>query len=225
LINSSSEKNKRLCATRIYPVTDDKYLFGKPHSARVAEIVRGGAGIVQLRDKHAAMGSIYREAETIRKLTIQFNTLFIVNDRVDLARMCDADGVHLGQDDIPVEDARAILGDDAIIGISTHSRSQIETALRSSADYLSFGPVFPTMTKENHEPVQGMSMLGQIVSMVDRPLFAIGGITISRLADVLKQGVTGAAIISDIWAYPDAERRMNEYNQLIARFERNELEL
>jgi len=196
---------------KVYPLTDEKYLFEKSHSERISEVIRGGAKMVQLRDKSAPMEILYREAMVIREITKNNDVCFIVNDRVDLAKLCGADGVHLGQEDLPVESARDILGDKAIIGVSTHSLEQVRNAMVSSADYIAFGPVFPTLTKNNPNDVAGIDILKRIVDMVDKPLFAIGGINISRFMEVLKKGVTGVALISDIFAYPDAAKKMNDY--------------
>ncbi|OGL42502.1 MAG: thiamine-phosphate diphosphorylase [Candidatus Schekmanbacteria bacterium RBG_13_48_7] len=206
---------------RIYPLTDHKYLFGRSHSERITEIIEGGAGIVQLRDKESPMDYLLSESLTIRNITRKKDVLFIVNDRVDLALMSDADGVHLGQDDIPVEYARGILGDSAIIGLSTHSVEQIQRALTTSADYIAFGPIYHTGTKDNPDPVQGLPILNEIVAIVDRPLFAIGGINLLNINEVLQYGVTGAAVIADIFSFPDATDRMKKYLEQISQIKQN----
>jgi len=211
--------------TRIYPLTDHKHLQGKTVSDRIGEAVQSGVQMIQLRDKRETMGNLFSEAIKIRSITREHNTLFIVNDRVDLAMLCDADGVHLGQEDLPVEEARKILGDSKIIGISTHSIDEVRQACETSADYLAFGPVYATSTKENHTPLQNISELNRAAQLVDRPLFAIGGITLDRLEEVFSTGTTGVAVISDIFSHNDAGARINEYQNIIERIPeiRNEL--
>ena len=221
MTRSSLKKIKRIQQIRIYPLTDHKYLFGKSHSTRIAEIINGGAQIVQLRDKQASMNTLYCEAVKIRNITLKKDVLFIVNDRIDLALLSKADGVHLGQNDLPVEHARSILGKTAIIGVSTHSIEQTQLALRTSADYIAYGPIYQTQTKDNPDPVQGLPKLKEIVAIVDRPLFAIGGINLSNIKGVLKLNVTGAAVIADIFSFPDAKERMIKYLELISQINQN----
>jgi thiamine-phosphate pyrophosphorylase len=136
----------------------------------------------------------------------------IINDRVDVALTSDADGVHLGQTDLAVEEAREILGKEKIIGISTHSIEQFRAALGTSADYIAIGPIYPTRTKENHDPVVGLELIREVKKLADRPIVAIGGITLDRAREVIEAGADSLAVISalypikelsDLYAKPD----------------------
>ena len=140
----------------------------------------------------------YREALALRQAAADVGALFIVNDRCDLAAAVEADGVHLGQDDLPIAHARAILGRGKLIGISTHSLEQVRAASEAEASYIGFGPVFATGTKPDHEPVVGLDGLMRAVKLATVPLFAIGGITVHRIDDVRRTGAAGVAVISAI---------------------------
>ncbi len=136
--------------------------------------------------------------------------MFIVNDRCDVAKAVGADGVHLGQEDLPLVDARAILGSGKLIGVSTHSLAQALEAEKAGADYIGFGPIFQTTTKENPDPVVGVGGLREVRARVRIPIVAIGGITAQNVADVMNAGADGAAAISAILAAPDPSKAMIE---------------
>lgn len=166
---------------------------------RVAEqLLRGGVKVLQLRAKGLPSGEFLRLACLLRELAVKRGALFIVNDRVDIAMAAGADGVHLGQDDIPVEEARALLGDKYLIGLSTHNLTEAARAGATTADYVSFGPVFATATKKDAEPTLGLKALKEARALVSKPLVAIGGITAQSLPSVMDTGADAAAIISDI---------------------------
>jgi thiamine-phosphate pyrophosphorylase len=135
----------------------------------------------------------------------------IVNDRADVARAADADGVHLGQEDLPVERARCVLAPGQWIGCSTHSPGQVVEADRSSADYIAFGPVFPTTGKENPDPVVGLEGLRQARRLTAKPLVAIGGITLRNAQEVLAAGADSLAVIGDLLKAPDVQERAREF--------------
>jgi thiamine-phosphate pyrophosphorylase len=156
-----------------------------------------GARLFQYRNKTASMKDAYREALPLRRAAAEAGALFIVNDRCDLALAVDADGVHLGQDDLPLADARAIMGR-KLIGISTHRPEQVKEASEGGADYLGFGPIYPTGTKVDHEPVVGIDGLRQVRPLTRLPVFAIGGITTDTAAAVFQAGADGIAVISAI---------------------------
>jgi thiamine-phosphate pyrophosphorylase len=147
----------------------------------------GGVDIVQLREKELGRVEIERAAATYRRVADTFSALFIVNDDPDLARSCDADGVHLGQDDGSVAEARELLGPDAIIGLSTHSEEQIEAAAGSSVDYISVGPIWETPTKAGR-PAVGLELVTHAAEQATRPFFAIGGIDPSNAEQVVRAG-------------------------------------
>jgi thiamine-phosphate pyrophosphorylase len=158
-----------------------------------------GAGVkwIQYRGKSKPRREIYNEAKLLRKLTTEFKAAFIVNDHADIVLAVNADGVHLGQEDLPLKEARKILGKKKIIGISTHSIEQAIDAEAGGADYIGFGPVFPTGTKDAGEP-RGINMLREVKSRVSIPVVAIGGINIENLESVLDAGANAVAVASAI---------------------------
>ncbi len=192
----------------LYPIIDTTYAAPE-EAARIAKkIIEGGAGILQLRAKGAGGGDFLRSARAVGAVARAKGALFIVNDRVDIAMMAGADGVHLGQKDIPVEDARRLLGRGAVIGVSTHSMAEALEADVSEADYISFGPVFATGTKKDAEPVTGSDALREVTDKVKKPVVAIGGITEQTLPEVLKSGAAAAAMISEILGSRDIRKRV-----------------
>ncbi len=179
-------------------------------------MLAGGARLIQLRDKEASSREMLDQARACLKLTRAAGATLIINDRVDVALTAGADGVHLGQDDMEVEDAREILGEDKIIGVSTHSLDQFRAALEdsglekreidaleTSADYVAIGPVYQTKTKENPEPVVGLEMIREAKKLTDRPLVAIGGITAERAPEVIAAGADCVAAISALYPWPE----------------------
>jgi thiamine-phosphate pyrophosphorylase len=187
---------------KVYPITDTQ-LSGLSHAQQVARLIEGGASLIQLRDKHATPREFYREAAAALRVARDHNARLIINDRVDIALALKADGVHLGQTDIPAEAARRLLGTEAIIGFSTHNLAQAKLATALPVDYLAFGPIFQTSTKENPDPVAGLVAL-QEVGTIKRslPLVAIGGITLANALEVLKAGADALALISELVADP-----------------------
>jgi thiamine-phosphate pyrophosphorylase len=187
---------------RIYPITD-RAVSGLSHAEQVTRLIRGGATLIQLRDKNAAPNEFLRDAEAALAIARENNVRIIINDRVDIAMALKADGVHLGQTDMPVEAARKLLGPQAMIGYSTHNLSQVEDAMRLPIDYVAFGPIFETSTKTDHEPLVGLMHLRQIKERIGQePLVAIGGITEENFGDTLTAGADSAAIISDLLKEP-----------------------
>ena len=187
---------------KIYPITDPR-LAKISHAAQVQKLIEGGATIVQLRDKYAAPQEFYEAAKEVLKTVRQRDVKIIINDRVDIALALKADGVHLGQDDLPPEQARRILGEKAIIGFSTHNLEQVAEAVKLPINYLAIGPVFATLTKENPEKVTGIEMVKRVREIVGNfPLVAIGGITSKNYAAVLRAGANSVAIIGDLLSDP-----------------------
>ena len=187
---------------RVYPITDTQ-LSGLSHAQQVARLIEGGASLIQLRDKHAAPREFYREAAAALQVARDRNARLIINDRVDIALALKADGVHLGQTDLPVEAARSLLGRDAIIGFSTHNAEQAKLATAMPVDYVAFGPVFPTSTKQDPDPVAGLLALKEVRAIVGSlPLVAIGGITHGNALEVLKAGADAVAAVGALIANP-----------------------
>lgn len=159
-------------------------------------LCQGGAHTLQLRAKDAGARELLGVAQALRAVTRELGVTFIVNDRADLARLCGADGVHLGQGDLPVAAVRELVGEAALIGLSTHSLAQVTAAQACGADYLGYGPVFATGTKLDPDPVQGLDALAAAVRASTLPVTAIGGLTLAHVAALRGTGVAAFAVIS-----------------------------
>ncbi|MDT7809740.1 MAG: thiamine-phosphate pyrophosphorylase [Acidobacteriota bacterium] len=189
-----------LLLPKLYPVTD-RLLSGLSHAEQVARLCEGGATFLQLREKHLAPRDFYREAEAALREARTRGARLIINDRADLALALGADGVHLGQDDMPPRAARSLLGAEAIIGFSTHSVEQARAASRLPVDYVAIGPVFATSSKENPEPVVGLEGVRRVREAVGRlHLVAIGGITPESAEAVIEAGADSVALIGALIA-------------------------
>jgi thiamine-phosphate pyrophosphorylase len=192
----------RLDLPKIYPITDTQ-LSGLSHAEQVSRLIEGGASLIQLRDKSSAARVFYGEATAALRIARAHGARLIINDRVDIALALKADGVHLGQTDIPVAAARHLLGPDAIIGFSTHSLEQVKLASALPVDYLAFGPIFPTLSKNTPEPTTGLIALSEVVTVNGLlPLVGIGGIRVENTLDVLKAGADSVAVIAELVADP-----------------------
>lgn len=198
----SSNLIQALAGARLYPVTD-RNLSGLSHAEQVIHLIDGGATLIQLREKTQPPSEFCAEAKTAIHVAHQRSVKIIINDRVDIALALKADGVHLGQEDLPPEAARRILGPDAVIGFSTHSLEQAKLAAKMPVDYVAVGPIFPTTTKTSaNVPVglKGLRLFRQALGSI--PIVAIGGITATNIGLVLGAGADTAAVISDIWTPP-----------------------
>lgn len=183
---------------KIYPITDVR-LAKISHAEQVKNLIEGGAEIVQLREKYASPQEFYESAKKALEISRSQNVKIIINDRVDIALILKAHGVHLGQDDLPPEHARKILGEKAIIGFSTHTLAQAAEAVKFPIDYIAIGPVFATKTKENPSEIVGIENIKRVRDAVGNfPLIAIGGITLENFQYVLNAGANSVAIISDL---------------------------
>jgi thiamine-phosphate pyrophosphorylase len=188
---------------RIYPITD-RAVSGLSHTEQVKRLIEGGATFIQLRDKDGAPKSFLQDAEAAIIVARQNDVRIVINDRVDVAMTLGADGVHLGQSDIPVDAARRLLGADAIIGFSTHTISQVQIAATLAVDYVAFGPVFDTRTKRDHEPLVGLEHLREVKrALADTTLVAIGGISAVNFRSALVAGADSVAVISDLLKEPN----------------------
>jgi thiamine-phosphate pyrophosphorylase len=168
----------------------------------IAEAAAGGVGLVQLREKNVSDRELVERAREVRRWTRQAGILFVINDRPDIARLVEADGVHLGQDDLPVKEARRILGSEALIGVSTHDLSQVRQAILDGASYLGVGPIFPSATKE-FANFPGLDFLREAVAETSLPLFAIGGITTATIAQAAAAGARRVAVSHTIASADD----------------------
>src|SRR5215510_14390691 len=188
--------------SKLYAITDRQW-SNCTHEEIVRMFLDGGADLIQLRDKEAGGRELLEQALACLKLTRKAGATLIINDRVDVALTAGADGVHLGQDDLSVDEAREILGEDKIIGVSTHSIDQFRAALETSANYIAVGPVYPTITKENPAPVVGLELVREARKLTDRPLVAIGGISHARTPEVIAAGADCVAVISALYPLPE----------------------
>jgi thiamine-phosphate pyrophosphorylase len=188
---------------RVYPLTDVQ-LSGLSHAEQVRLLSLGGAMLVQLREKQMSPKEFYEQAKAAVIVAEQCGVRVIINDRVDVALAVRADGVHLGQDDMPPEAARKLLGSEAIIGYSTHNVEQAIEASKLPIDYLAIGPIFGTATKSDTAPVLGLEGLRAVRQAIgDFPVVAIGGITSSNAHDVIEAGADSVGLISALLARPD----------------------
>ena len=182
----------------LYAILDTSFCKNRSPIAILRQLLTGGAKIIQLRAKELSSGEFFALAKEARQLTRDAGALFIVNDRADIALASAADGLHLGQDDLPLAAARKISGREKIIGISTHNLAQATEAEKLGADYIGFGPIFGSTTKDTGYTARGLDMLREIRQAVKLPIVAIGGINEQNIAEVWKSGADAAAIISDI---------------------------
>jgi thiamine-phosphate pyrophosphorylase len=168
-------------------------------------VLAGGAKIIQLRDKNLSTNELLRIAKIIRELTIQHSAIFIVNDRVDIALAAQADGVHLGQDDLPLAETRALMGKQAIIGVSCGSVEEACDAERRGASYLGFGHMYPTRSKQKMTPQRTLEELAAVACAVSIPVIAIGGVTADKITKLLAAGAAGVAVIGAVCNVRDPE--------------------
>jgi thiamine-phosphate diphosphorylase len=186
----------------LYVILDRAVAGGRDLLDLLDAVIAGGCRMVQLREKTWPSGRVYPLAERLRDRCRQEGVTFIVNDRVDLAVAVGADGVHLGQDDLPPDAARPLLRRGMILGLSTHSVEQALAAHAARADYVAVGSMFPTATKPDFELV-GPGLVASLRSRIPVPLVAIGGITLDNVAEVIRAGADGVAVISAVCAAPD----------------------
>jgi thiamine-phosphate diphosphorylase len=179
----------------LYLITDAS--GAREHEEVVREAIAGGARLIQFRDKYLSKDGFRDMAQRLRKITADAGAAFIVNDDIETALACGADGVHLGQDDMPLHVARKIAGGRLIIGISTHSLAQAEAAQEDGADYIGFGPIFKTDTKDAGE-AKGTSRLRSLKGKIKIPIAAIGGINLDNAAEVIEAGADAVAVISAV---------------------------
>ena len=202
---------------RLYVIVDVAACAGRDPAQVAAAAVRGGADVIQLRDKAASGRALHERAKRLLAVTQPAGIPLIVNDRADVAAAVGADGVHLGQDDLPLAAARALLGAGRLIGKSTHSLEQALAAQAEGANYLGCGPVFPTPTKPDY-PSVGVSLLREVVSHISLPVVCIGGIDSSTLESVLQAGGRCVAVVRAVCAAPDPESATRQFKEEIVQF-------
>ena len=217
--NTSSNlvKNRRLHAfskVDIYPVTCKEQSNGRTDFEVLDGIIKGGAKIIQLRDKTSSKKELYFKALKFREITSKAKILLIINDHVDIAAAVDADGVHLGQDDFPIAEVRRLFPE-LIIGVSTHSFEQAKTAAEESASYINIGPIYPTKTKRTAIKFLGPKMIEEISSKIKIPFTVMGGINEGNLSEVLSNGAQKVAVVSAITLAEDLEGTVRKFRQRI----------
>ena len=195
----------------LYIILDPSVSPARPLVDVLMDAAEAGASLFQYRNKTASMKEAYAEAVVLRQAAAKAGVLFIVNDRCDLALAVDADGVHLGQGDLPLDLARKVMGPDKLIGISTHNSDQVREATAGKPDYLGFGPIFKPGSKQDHDPVVGLEGLRAMRRLTSLPIFAIGGIQIDQAKEVMRAGANGVAVISAILKAPDISRAVNAF--------------
>jgi thiamine-phosphate pyrophosphorylase len=210
-------RRERLRTARLYFVCEARPQTDLENLLRAA--LTGGADIVQLREKELGRVEIERAAATYRRIADTFSALFIVNDDPELARICDADGVHVGQDDVSAEQARELLGPDAIVGLSTHSEEEIAASAERPVDYISVGPIWETPTKAGR-PGVGIDLISHAAKHAPHPFFAIGGIDTTNAAEVVAAGAERLCVVRALRDSADPEAAASELRQAFATRER-----
>ena len=186
----------------MYAITDRLWLDGRPLADDVRLALEGGATMLQLREKELSDDNFLNEAQSIKRLCREFRVPFIINDNVDVALACDADGIHVGQKDMAAGDVRAMIGPDRILGVSAQTVEQAKAAELQGADYLGVGAVFPTGTKQDADAVS-KETLTAVCQSVSIPVVAIGGITLDNAGDLSGSGIAGIAVVSAVFAADD----------------------
>ena len=200
----------------LYVILDPSVSPNRPLPEVLEQSAKAGARIFQYRNKAASVKEAYAEAVLLRKVALDLGVWFIVNDRCDLTLAVEADGVHLGQDDLPYAEARMLLGPEKIIGLSTHNIEQVRQADKLKPDYIGFGPIFKPVSKHDHDPVVGLEGLRQIRPFTSLPIFAIGGIQADQVKAVLQVGANGIAVISAVLAAPDVKKAVEQLISMLS---------
>ncbi|KMM37834.1 thiamine phosphate synthase [Guptibacillus hwajinpoensis] len=200
---------------RLYVITGEEFHPTRGVVEVMEEAIKGGADIIQLRDKTNSKRVVLDKARKLRELTRKYDVPFIVNDHIDIALAVDADGIHLGQDDMPLHLARDIVGKDKIIGISTHRIQEAREAEQGGADYIGAGPIFPTNSKSDVVDPVTTSYLDEVVSEISIPFVAIGGIKLHNVADVVNSGANRICVISEVVGSEDVKGTCEMFIQKI----------
>jgi thiamine-phosphate pyrophosphorylase len=200
----------RLVLPRLYVILDAA-LINSPERDCALNLAEAGVRLFQYRNKSAPARQYLECCRELADALRPHRVSFFVNDRPDVAFLADASGVHVGQDDLDVEQARRVVGSDKLVGVSTHNLEQFKGAAASSADYIAVGPIFNTSSKANPDPVVGLDFLRRVRGLTDKPIVAIGGITLERAASVIEAGADSVAVISGILSAPNPAQRACQY--------------
>jgi thiamine-phosphate pyrophosphorylase len=204
----------RLVLPRLYVILDSA-LLTLPAQDCAQSLADAGVRLMQYRSKAASARELLHSSQNLASLLAPRGVSFVVNDRADVAVLAGAGGVHVGQEDLGVEQARELVGSDKWVGVSTHNLEQFQGAAATSADYIAVGPVFKTSSKANPDPVVGTEFVRQVRAFTDKPIVAIGGITLENAAAVIAAGADSVAVISDILRARDPGERARQYIDLL----------
>ena len=204
----------RLVLPRLYVILDAA-LIPSPERDCAASLAEAGVRLLQYRNKSASARQYLEGSRVLAELLCPRGVSFFVNDRADVAFLAGATGVHVGQEDLDAEQARRVAGVDKLVGVSTHNMEQFERAAVSTADYIAVGPVYSTSTKANPDPVVGLDLLRRVRTLTEKPIVAIGGITLERAASTIEAGADSVAVISGIWNAPDPSERARQYIKIV----------
>ena len=205
---------KRFRRGSLYVITDPKVQQGRNHLEVLTEAIRGGASVVQLRDKDATDEALIAMGKRLREVCDRFQALLIVNERVSVAKAIHADGLHIGQDDLSIPEARRQVGKEILLGISTHSLEQAKQAVQEGADYIGVGPIFKTPTKPD-APAVGIGFIKRVRQHLSIPFVAIGGINPSNARDVLAAGADSVAVVRAVVAEADVYQAAKGFSTLL----------
>jgi len=205
----------RLVLPRLYVILDAALITSSERDCAL-NLAEAGVRLLQYRNKSAPARQYLESSRKLAEVLLPQGVTFFVNDRPDVAFLAGATGVHVGQDDLDVEQARQVVGRDKLIGVSTHNLQQFEHAAASSADYIALGPIFSTSSKANPDPVVGLDLLRRVRALTGKPVVAIGGISLERVAAVIEAGADSVAVISGILGAPDPAQRARQYIETLA---------
>jgi thiamine-phosphate pyrophosphorylase len=212
------ERKREKIPTGLYGITAEKFSAGRTNIQVVEKMIEGGIKIIQYREKrpYKSYNTILEECKQIRALTRAAGVTFIVNDYVDVALLVDADGVHVGQDDLPVGEVKKLLGKEKIVGLSTHSPMQAEDAVQAGADYIGVGPIFATRTKDDVCDPVGFLYLDWVVQNISLPFVAIGGIKLTNIDRIVQRGAKSVCLVTEIIGATDIVARIQEIHTALA---------
>ncbi|OLB83670.1 MAG: thiamine-phosphate diphosphorylase [Acidobacteria bacterium 13_2_20CM_2_57_6] len=205
---------KRLVLPRLYVILDAA-LLTVPETDCAQELATAGVRLLQYRNKRASARELFETSKKLLLLLSPLGVSLVVNDRPDVAAVAGANGVHVGQEDLGVEEVRRVVGAEKLVGVSTHNLEQFERAAASSVDYIAVGPIFTTGTKSNLDPVVGTQFIREVRPLTDKPIVAIGGITLQRAPEIIESGADSVAVISDILRAPEPAARARQYIDLL----------
>ena len=204
----------RLVLPRLYVILDAA-LINSPETACAESLAEAGVRLLQYRNKSASSRQFLESSRQLAETLVPRGVTFVVNDRPDVAFLAGASGIHVGQNDLGVDQARVVAGPNKLVGVSTHNLEQFECATATSADYIAVGPIFSTSSKANPDAVVGLDFLRKVRTLTDKPLVAIGGITLERAAAAIEAGADSVAVISGILSASDPAERAKQYIKVL----------